>query len=75
MFTDECSVCGKYFSTKVEYDNQYKIKNVINKHQECMDVTKRIMDIKEQLKDLQKKLVDEEFTLFCIRMSKHNVDT
>ena len=74
-FTDECSVCGKYFSPKIEYDNQYKLFNIVNKHQECMAVTKNIMAIKEQIKELEKKLVDEEFTLFCIRMSKHNVDT
>lgn len=69
---EECSVCGRAFSPVIEYDNQYKIKSLLMHHEECVNVTKKIVDIKEQIKDLEKKLCDEEFTLFCIRLRKHD---
>ena len=73
-FNNECSVCGKYFPPKIEYDNQFKVTSVTNKHKECAEVTSRITIIKEQIKKLKSHLLDEEFTLFCIKMSKHNID-
>ena len=71
---NECSVCGKYFRHRVEVNGDKEMKKIITKHNECMTVTKRIMELKEQLKILQQELVDCEFTLFCIQLSKHNVD-
>ena len=70
----ECSVCGKRFKHRLELDENKHIKNLVTKHNECMAVTKRIIEIKEQIKELQTKLLDEEFTLFCIRMSKNECD-
>ena len=68
-----CSVCGKYFRHRVEVNDDKEMKKLITKRNECMKVTKRIMELKEQLKTLQQELVDNEFTLFCIQLSKHNV--
>ena len=72
---NECSVCGKYFRHRVEVNGDKEMKKIITKHNECMTVTKRIMELKEQIKELQQQLLNEEFTLFTIRMSKHNIDT
>ena len=73
-FKEECSICGKYFPAKFLYDEKFNLTEIKCNHNECNDVTKRIIFIKEQISKLKTELLNEEFTLFAIKMSKHNID-
>ncbi len=73
--SDSCAVCGKYFKHHCIYDESNYIVGFIDKHRECKDCVEKIEFYNNLILEIQRKLVDEEFTLFCIKMSKHNIDS
>jgi hypothetical protein len=60
--SNECCVCGKEFiyKQKIIKDGDLQKVNLITSHKECRKVINKIEYYK-------KKLLDEEFTLFCLK--------
>ena len=71
---DECCVCGRHYRHRFQLNEDKRVTKLLTMHNECVEVTKRMKQIKEQIKELERKLIDEEFTLFTIRMSKNECD-
>ena len=72
---DSCVVCGKYFKHHCEFNSSNEIVNFIDRHQECKDCVDKIDFYQKMILEIQRKMLDEEFTMFCIKMSKHNIDS
>ena len=70
MSSKNCSICGTCFSEYVINDKGQM--SILTFHKECTELTRNMIEMRREIKIMQQKLLDDEFTLFCKRMNKHN---
>ena len=70
MSSNNCSICGTCFSEYVINDKGQM--SILTFHKECTELTRNMIEMRREIKIMQQKLLDDEFTLFCKRMNKHN---